>query len=101
VSALQIPWVHWPLVPNTDPSGQTHATDLVGKESMTTHCCELVQGLLTVHGFWQVAWIHASLDGQSRSTWHSGFSATTAEGRKTMGTVSRELLLKGKGKLYG
>jgi len=39
------------LVPNTDPSGQTHATDLVGNESMTTHCCVLVQGLLTVQGF--------------------------------------------------
>lgn len=74
-----IPCVQIPLPPNTDPSGQIHATDLDGWESITTHFWELLQGLLTTQGFWHVWEMHASLEGQSGSTLHSGCSVTTAK----------------------
>jgi hypothetical protein len=66
------------LFPTENPSGQTHATDLDGRLSITTHFWPALQGLLTEHGFWQVFPMHASKDGQSASVKHSGFSATTA-----------------------
>jgi hypothetical protein len=46
-----IPWVQIPLPPNTEPSGQIHATDLDGCESITTHFWSLLHGLLTAQGF--------------------------------------------------
>ena len=74
--------MHFPLFSNTVPSGQTQATDLLGWESMTTQRWSNWQGLFTVQGFWQVWDIHASLDGQSWSTRHSGSSATIAKQEK-------------------
>ena len=76
-----IPCVHWPLLPKTAPSGHTQATDFEGCESITTHFWELLQGLLTVHGFWQDSDMHASCDGQSLSMRHSGVSVTIAKGK--------------------
>ena len=71
--------MHFPPLSKTVPSGQTHATDRLGRESITTHLWSNWHGLLTVQGFWQVWDIHASLEGQSWSTRHSGSSATIAK----------------------
>jgi|688.fasta_scaffold55976_4 hypothetical protein len=76
-----IPCVHIPLLPKTAPSGHMQATDLEGWESITTHFWELLQGLFTVQGFWQVSDMHASWEEQSRSTLHSGVSVTIAKGK--------------------
>ena len=74
-----IPCVQRPLFPKTAPSGQTQATDFEGWESITTHFWELLQGLLTLQGFWQDSDMHASCDGQSLSMRHSGVSVTIAK----------------------
>ena len=61
-----------------------HATLLKEvKVSVTTHCCELVQGLLTMQGFRQVSLMQVIWGGQSTSTRHSGSSDITAENEKT------------------
>ena len=67
-----LPCLHSPLLPNTNPWGQAHATVLVGKVSVTKHCCDPVHGFATRHGFWHLSSIHAIWDGQSLSTRHSG-----------------------------
>ena len=57
-----------------------HATLLIEvKVSVTTHCCELVHGFLTIQGFWQVSLMHVIWGGQSMSTLHSGSSSSIAE----------------------
>ena len=75
---MKLPSWQFPLSENTVPSGQTHATVLVGKVSDTTHLWFPVQGLFIWQGFWHLSFIHASLDGQSWSTLHSGSSILMA-----------------------
>ena len=74
---VSLPCLHSPLLPETNPWGQTHATVLVGRVSVTRHCCDPVHGFATLHGFWHLSSMHAILDGQSWSTLHSGSGLTT------------------------
>jgi len=69
-----IPFVQFPFLSKTVLSGQTHATERLGWESMAKHCWSNWHGLFIVQGFWHDCEMHASLDGQSWSTRHSGSS---------------------------
>ena len=48
---ILLPFWQFPRSENTVPSGQTHATVLVGKVSDTTHFWFPVHGLFIWHGF--------------------------------------------------
>ena len=75
-----LPFLQSPLKVTTSPGGQTHATLLTDVcVSVTTHCWDGEQGLLTTQGFKQVSLMQVSWGGQSLSTLHSGSSDTTAE----------------------
>ena len=75
-----LPFLQSPLKVTTSPGGQTHATLLTDVcVSVTTHCWDGEQGLLTTQGFKQVSLMQVSCGGQSLSTRHSGSSDTTAE----------------------
>ena len=62
---FSVPFLHSPFAPATVPSGQTQATERVGKVSATTHCCCPRHGLFSLHGFWQDSEIQDNFDGQS------------------------------------
>ena len=47
--------------------------------SVTTHCCDLEQGLVTRHGLRQDSLMQVKLGAQSLSTRHSGSSASIAK----------------------
>jgi len=54
--AKTIPCSQVPPYPANVPSGQMHATLLIDEGVLvTTHCCELVHGLLIKQGFLQVS----------------------------------------------
>ena len=55
-----LPLWQLPRPEKTVPSGHTHATVRVGSVSLTTHVCSPVQGLFTLHGFWQDLSMQAS-----------------------------------------
>ena len=89
-----LPCSQIPPYPARVPSGQTHATLLIEEAvSVTTHCWDLEQGLLTMQGFLHVSRMQVNWRGQSLSTRHSGSSATTAEKFKHMHWKSQILKL--------
>ena len=74
-----LPFLQFPFCVKTNPSGQTHATVLIGRVFVTTHLWFPEHGLPIWHGFWQISWMHANFAEQSWSTLHSGVSTLGTE----------------------